>query len=295
LVRVIVLALLAVISVQMTALAKDPVIARYGMSGGKVAAIQQYLIQAGFLQGSADGVFGTLTLDAVKKFQKAVKLKNDGVVETRTMEALKNYRPSAVNRAGARPGLPAGQVIARRGMRGGEVKNIQQYLARGGFLQGPVDGIFGQATFQAVKDFQKAVGIKADGVVNAETLAALQNYRPVRSRGPRTASVMPSRSMQPGAPNRWRSISMEATAYTRYDAGCTNYTYRGNYLRRGLVAVDPAVIPLGTRLYIPEYGYAVADDIGSAIKGNKIDLAMETRDEAFAFGRRNVTVYIMGA
>lgn len=92
---------------------------------------------------------------------------------------------------------------------------------------------------------------------------------------------------------KWTAISMEATAYTKYDAGCTAYTYSGNDLKRGLVAVDPTVIPLGTKLYIPGYGYAIADDIGGAIKGHKIDLSMDTLDEAFTFGRRQITVYII--
>jgi 3D (Asp-Asp-Asp) domain-containing protein len=86
---------------------------------------------------------------------------------------------------------------------------------------------------------------------------------------------------------------MIATAYTRYDEGCTDYTYRGNYLKRGLVAVDPNVIPLGTKLYIPGYGHAVADDIGGAIKGNRIDLAMDSIDEAMQYGVRSVEVVIL--
>jgi 3D (Asp-Asp-Asp) domain-containing protein len=86
---------------------------------------------------------------------------------------------------------------------------------------------------------------------------------------------------------------MSATAYTAYDDGNGSYTYRGNLLRKGLVAVDPAQIPLGTRLYIEGYGYAIADDVGGAIKGNKIDLAFDNRADALQFGRRNVTVHIL--
>ena len=67
----------------------------------------------------------------------------------------------------------------------------------------------------------------------------------------------------------------------------------------GAVAVDPSVIPLGTRLYIEcadgtwTYGNAVAADTGGAIKGNKVDLYMETYQEAIKFGRRNAKVYIL--
>ncbi len=86
---------------------------------------------------------------------------------------------------------------------------------------------------------------------------------------------------------------MLATAYTRYDEGSTDYTYRGSYLRKGLCAVDPNIISFGIKLYIPGYGEAIADDIGGAIQGNRIDLAMDTVDEAFGWGAQNVTVYVL--
>jgi len=60
----------------------------------------------------------------------------------------------------------------------------------------------------------------------------------------------------------------------------------------GIVAVDPRVIPLGTRLYIPGYGEGVAADTGGAIIGNRIDLWMPTSTQAFAWGRRTVTITI---
>ena len=86
---------------------------------------------------------------------------------------------------------------------------------------------------------------------------------------------------------------MKATAYSRFDPGCGSYTARGNLLHKGLVAVDPHVIPLGTRLYIPGYGFAIADDTGGAIKGHVIDLAFDSHQEAINFGVRHITVYIL--
>lgn len=61
----------------------------------------------------------------------------------------------------------------------------------------------------------------------------------------------------------------------------------------GVVAVDPKFIPLGTRLYIEGYGYAVAGDTGGAIKGNRIDLGHDTRQAANRVGRRKVIVHIL--
>ncbi len=80
-----------------------------------------------------------------------------------------------------------------------------------------------------------------------------------------------------------------ATAYTPgYDCGTRTAT--GMKAGRGVVAVDPRVIPLGTRLYIEGYGEALAADTGGAIKGNRIDLCFDTLAEARAFGRRRVAV-----
>lgn len=67
----------------------------------------------------------------------------------------------------------------------------------------------------------------------------------------------------------------------------------GHQLKRGCVSVDPNVIPLGSRLYIEGYGYAVADDTGGSIVGNRIDLAMDSNAEALNFGRKDVVVHVL--
>jgi len=85
-------------------------------------------------------------------------------------------------------------------------------------------------------------------------------------------------------------MSMSATAYTHTG----NKTYSGTTPRAGYtVAVDPKVIPLGTRLYVDGYGYAKAEDIGSAITGKKIDLFFNSEKECTDWGVRTVRVYIL--
>ena len=96
-------------------------------------------------------------------------------------------------------------------------------------------------------------------------------------------------------------VRMEATAYTKY-FGCTGkhpedpgfgITASGRPVQHGIVAVDRSVIPLGTRLYVDGYGFAIAADVGGAIRGDKIDLYMSTIEEALRFGRRHIDVWIL--
>jgi 3D (Asp-Asp-Asp) domain-containing protein len=93
------------------------------------------------------------------------------------------------------------------------------------------------------------------------------------------------------AQSAMNTIQMIATAYTAGSAGGDGMTAIGRPAGHGIVAVDPRVIPLGTRLYISGYGYAVAGDTGGSIVGNRIDLGFDSLREALLFGRRDVTVY----
>ena len=88
-------------------------------------------------------------------------------------------------------------------------------------------------------------------------------------------------------------MDMEATAYLPTDGNGEGITAMGIPATYGVVAVDPAVIPLGTRVYIPGYGEALAADTGGAIYGYRIDLCMEDYYQAMDFGRRTVTVFVL--
>jgi len=98
-----------------------------------------------------------------------------------------------------------------------------------------------------------------------------------------------------------RHLRMEATAYTA-GFSCTGrlpsdpwwgITASGRRVEHGIVAVDRSVIPLGTWLYVEGYGFAIAADVGGAIRGNKIDLFMECIIAARQFGRRHINVWIL--
>lgn len=95
------------------------------------------------------------------------------------------------------------------------------------------------------------------------------------------------------------TMTVQASAYTKTDAGCDDWTATGTLARYGAIAVDPSVIPYGTRMYIVSndgayvYGIATAEDCGGAINGTRVDLYYDTTAECFAFGRRDCTVYFL--
>ena len=89
-----------------------------------------------------------------------------------------------------------------------------------------------------------------------------------------------------------KKIYGEATAYT-WGGGATGHTSVGLWPKRGIVAVDPRVIPYYTKLFIPGYGMAIAGDTGGAIVGTRIDLFMDSLHECFQWGRRDVEIYIL--
>ncbi|MGC8890864.1 MAG: 3D domain-containing protein [bacterium] len=92
-------------------------------------------------------------------------------------------------------------------------------------------------------------------------------------------------------------LDMIATGYDPGPISCgpyaSGYTSIGLKAGYGVVAVDPTVIPLGKRLYIEGYGYAIAGDVGRAIRGLRVDLGFDTYREAINFGVRRVRVYIL--
>ena len=87
-------------------------------------------------------------------------------------------------------------------------------------------------------------------------------------------------------------LHMTATAYHPSDGDGQGITATGTRAGYGTIAVDPRVIPLGSTVYIPNYGAAVAADTGGAIQGNRVDLCMESFEECYNFGVRNVEVYL---
>ncbi len=100
-----------------------------------------------------------------------------------------------------------------------------------------------------------------------------------------------------GSQETARELYVNSTAYTSNCNGCSSRTATGINLNANpnikLIAVDPRVIPLGSKVYVEGYGYAIAGDTGGAIKGNFIDVYFENKSDAYRWGRRYVKIRIL--
>ena len=135
-----------------------------GSKGDAVRALQNRLNALGYECGKADGVFGRGTKRAVRYFQDAIGFKQDGVASTRVQEKL------------FASGAPKFQkyVTLKKGSGGIRVEDLQQRLRELGYTAAPVDGSFGDRTVETVKQFQRAAGLKDDGIAGTKTLKALE-------------------------------------------------------------------------------------------------------------------------
>ena len=211
---------------------------REGMSGSEVKQLQENLIQLGYLSGKPDGKYGADTTAAVKAFQKANKLTADGVAGPTTQKAIysgtSKAAPTAAPTATPKPesknttSTTKITGILRRGSTGSSVTALQQKLIDLGFLSGKADGVYGSKTAEAVKAFQKANKLTADGIAGSKTIAKLTGSSSSSSSATPTAAptAVPATSTttKPSA-----SKVIYANWYTTVKAICKAYPYATVY------------------------------------------------------------------
>jgi peptidoglycan hydrolase-like protein with peptidoglycan-binding domain len=138
---------------------------RQGDRGSEVESLQQRLQKLGYFKAGVTGYFGGVTKEAVREFQKDRGLQPDGIVGKDTQASLEEHQKQVSE--------PSHEVW-RLGERDAKVSEIQQQLENAGFgIPARKDGIFDEATQEAVRQFQQAKGLKVDGIVGPQTLAAL--------------------------------------------------------------------------------------------------------------------------
>ncbi|WP_299093614.1 LysM peptidoglycan-binding and 3D domain-containing protein [uncultured Metabacillus sp.] len=133
-----------------------------------------------------------------------------------------------------------------------------------------------------------------DGVDAANVKAATTNAKPTEKK---VASKLEKAPVKQAKPSVEKELTVTATAYTANCEGCSGITSTGIDLNANpdqkVIAVDPDVIPLGTKVHVEGYGTAIAGDIGGAIKGNRIDVFIPSKAEAKEWGRKQVEVKIL--
>ena len=181
------------------ALAYENTTLHNGSRGEDVRLLQQDLIRLGFLRGTADGVFGNQTENAVRSFQRKNGLSADGLAGNKTRELLavlssgsgsETSAPPVEQNTPENPPAPVPTIspspsssgsfggnyaTIRKGNKGSRVKILQQILIELGFLSGRADGVFGTGTLAAVKSFQRAAKLTSDGIAGKKTLRALES------------------------------------------------------------------------------------------------------------------------
>ena len=144
---------------------------KLGSTGTAVSALQQNLTTLGYYYGDVTGHYGNLTQQAVKKFQKAKGLTQDGVASTATLNAI----TSALKNAGVDVGPGTVATTLREGDKGTAVTELQTMLKKLNYYYGSITGSFGSLTKQAVRKFQDANKLTVDGVAGPATINKLRS------------------------------------------------------------------------------------------------------------------------
>lgn len=297
-------------------LINDNTVINKGMRTGDVKTIQSILKATGnYPLSRQTGYFGTTTEKAVKNFQEKNGLTVDGLVGRETKHTLIAFVHKQMG-------------LMSEGSSGKNVRYLQDFLKQLGYYSGKSDGQFGLGTQRAVWSLQQNTSIKVDGIVGNQTWQSIEKLLIAQANGKKAqpsvrASAQPVAkedrvSQAASSKNASQSLTQtdttpkkapmqqiiavrefyaNSTAYTAHCNGCSGKTATGINLIQNpnakVVAVDPSVIPLGTKLYVEGYGYAVAADTGGAIKGRKIDLYFNDNSDALQWGRKTVKVKVL--
>ncbi len=196
-------------------------------------------------------------------------------------------------------------LTVQKGVRGLKQNTVKEVYENGKLIDTQITAtkVVKEPVVQIV---QKGTKVEAIKVASRGVVKSAPTYQaPVKKEVAPAATKEASNSNK--SLNGARSIVMNASAYDLSFESCGKrpgdkyygITATGTQARPGVVAVDPKVIPLGSKLYIEtmdgkgSYGYASAEDKGGAIKGNRIDLFYANRSDALSFGRRQVKVFIL--
>ncbi|HIK28569.1 MAG: peptidoglycan-binding protein [Oscillatoriaceae bacterium SKW80] len=168
------LAIFAATSILTLASSAQAILKR-GDSGSQVITLQKNLNAAGYYYGPITGFFGTLTEDAVIRFQRANRLLADGIVREDTEIALQRQVEQLPTQTTKTTNFPQTRRIIKRGDSGADVEELQKKLQAAGYYEGPITGFYGTLTEAAVKRFQKNQGLYPYGIADLSTQNLLRD------------------------------------------------------------------------------------------------------------------------
>lgn len=171
-----------------------------GSSGSEVTALQEALTELKFYDADIDGKFGNSTYDALKEFQKANKLKQDGVADDKTQKLLYEGRPnnSKGNKQNVKTLAPLLGVMINAGDKGEAVKALQLRLMELGYYSGEINGVNDTKTSSAIKAFQRNNGLKVTGNANADAQTLISSILAI----PADATPTPKPTATPKMPTK---------------------------------------------------------------------------------------------
>ncbi|TWT02161.1 DUF348 domain-containing protein [Planococcus sp. CPCC 101016] len=171
-------------------------------------------------------------------------------------------------------------------------KTVVASVSRGAQAKAPAKA---ESVKQAAPAQEKQQAAPKQEKTAVKTAAVEKAAEPAKAPAP--AKAEPAKAAPVEEPSGGKEFYVSATAYTASCTGCSGITATGINLHNNpglkVIAVDPSVIPLGSKVWVEGYGNAIAGDTGGAIKGNKIDLFMANKSDALSFGRKQVKVRIL--
>ncbi|MFC6386860.1 3D domain-containing protein [Sporolactobacillus kofuensis] len=239
-----------------------------GDSGPVVAKLQDKLQKLGYLDGQHNGIIDEQTFEAIDAFQSDKQDFDNGIIGADTKTALytvyrntkeaKDYQEKAV-----------------------EIKVQEKKEAE-------------EKARQAAEAKKRAKEAAQKAAKAAEKKAAERAKENASKPKVQNTSYQPKEEKKQSAPagQSGQSITVEATSYSLSGRTATGIDFSSNPNAK-VIAVDPAVIPLGSRVMIPGYGVYLAADTGGAIKGNRIDVHLPSKNQALNFGRKTITIKIL--
>ena len=225
--------------------AKNVVVMKNGTKGTEVTKLQYRLMELGYYNCRADGVYDSDEIEAVKEFQRKNGLSVDGVAGLETQKAM--YAASAVAAFTPLPvasvsptpivastPYPVNQTL-KTGSSGELVSALQTRLKALGYFTGTVDGQYGSGTAQAVKNFQRANGLNPDGVAGTQTLTRLY----VSGTAIAAATPKPTATPKPSATTAATAVKINAKLLKRGDSGAAVKALQQRLVQLGyLTAAD---------------------------------------------------------